>query len=217
MASNVESYFSELKFRLNIIKKQSYETELFLSSRFNVFDYIYVDENQLSDLIADLLNPNGKHGQRDIFLNEFVKLIKKTEFLQEVFPVVYREVGTTLMSKTQRRMDILIEWSEHGIMIENKPWADDQDDQIWDYKKNLERRFNENYIIVYLSKHYQEPALNSINKEDLERLKHNDQFIIISFENDLKMWISNCIKECCSEKIRWFLRDFYDYLVNKFN
>lgn len=217
MTNIVDTYFSELKFRLNIIKQHSFETELFLSTRFNVFDYIYVDENRLSDIISDLLNPTGKHGQADLFLNEFIKLIKRTEFIQNEYPKVNREIGTTLISKTQRRMDILIEWFSHGIMIENKPWANDKDDQIWDYKQYLERRFNEKFLIVYLSRGYQKPTENSITTQNLEILISKNQFIQISFENELNLWIRNCIKECSSEKMRWFLRDFSDYLDNNFN
>ena len=147
MTDSVNTYFSELRFRFDILKKHSLESDLFLSTRFNVFDYVYVDENRLSDIIADLLNPNGKHGQSDLFLNEFIKIINRKDLIQNSPPKVEREIGTTFISRTQRRMDILIEWATYGIMIENKPWAYDQYEQILDYKKNLERKFNDRFII----------------------------------------------------------------------
>jgi hypothetical protein len=217
MTNFVENYFSDLKFRFNIIKKHSTETDLFLSTKFSVFDYIYVDENKLSDVIADLLNPYGNHGQQDLFLVEFVKIIKLDNFNTYTFPKVNREIGTKLISKTQRRMDILIEWETTGIMIENKPWAKDQNEQISDYKEYLTRRFNEKFVIIYLSKNYNKPEKHSISHQDLQILIKKKQFIQISFENELKMWVKNCAKECQSERIRYFLKDFLTYLNNNFN
>ena len=39
-----------------------------LATGFNVFDLIEPDENKLSDILADLLDPKGSHGQGDLFL-----------------------------------------------------------------------------------------------------------------------------------------------------
>jgi hypothetical protein len=217
MTDRVYTYFSELGFRFDILKKHSHESDLFLSKRFNVFDYIYVDENRLSDIIADLLNPNGKHGQSDLFLNEFIKIINRKDLIQGSFPKVIREMGTTFISRTQRRMDILIDWTTNGIMIENKPWADDQYEQILDYKRNLEKRYKDKFIIVYLSKNYQNPSEVSILQNDLNILIQNNQFIQISFEIELLLWIKNCIKESQSDKMRHFLKDFSTYLNDNFN
>src|SRR4051794_32824876 len=36
--------------------------------RFNVFSLIKPDENRLSDILADLLDPDGPHGQGNLFL-----------------------------------------------------------------------------------------------------------------------------------------------------
>ena len=217
MIDKVGTYFSELLFKFEILKKHSLETNLFLSTRFSVFDYIYVDENRLSDIIADLLNPTGKHGQSDIFLNEFIKILNRKELIERSFPKVNREMGTSFISRTQRRMDILIEWTTHGIMIENKPWAEDQYEQILDYKKNLEKRYGEKFIIVYLSKNYQNPSKESISQNELENLIQKNQFLQISFENELLLWIKNCIKESQSDKMRHFLKDFLTYLNDNFN
>lgn len=217
MSSHVYTFFSDLKFRLDIVKQHSAETNRFLSRDFNVFDYIYADENKLSDIIADLLDPIGKHGQADLFLKEFIKLIRRSEFLQKSHPKVSREIRTTLIPKNRRKMDILIEWPTHGVMIESKPWAKDQHEQLWDYKQYLERRFKQNFLIVYLSKRTEKPKEHSISSENLDLLIENKQFIQISFEIHLKEWLRNSFRECESEKMRWFLKDFISYLDNNFN
>ena len=217
MDANVKNYFSELSFRFDIIRKHTYETDMFLSSRFSVFDYIEVDENRLSDLIADLLNPYGKHGQRDLFLNEFLKIISRSELISNHLPKVYREVSTSHILRTQRRMDILIDWNnDFAIVIENKPWALDQENQIIDYKIHLEEKYRNQFLIVYLSKSNQAPDNNSISKDELEILISNNQFVKISFEYELIIWINKCLQKCQSEKIRWYLKDLQNFLEKNF-
>jgi len=213
----IQNYFTELKYRFDTIRKHSYENDLLLSNRFSVFDYICVDENKLSDILVDLLNPIGKHGQRDLFLNLFIKMIGKKDLITNYQPKVYREVGTKFIERTQRRMDILIKWEDFGIMIENKPWAKDQFEQILDYKLNLTKKFKDNFLIIYLSNNKIEPDVSSISKEELSNLKKKNQYIQLSIQSELKFWVEQSFKECQSDKIRWFLKDFIIYIENNFN
>lgn len=199
MIKRIQTYFSEIDFRIQIIRKYNREKDLFLSSQFNVFDYMYADENRLSDIIADLLNPDGKHGQDKTFLNEFVKLLDRKDLIREESPKVKREEGTVLIHAQKRRMDILIEWPNDGIMIENKPWAIDQQKQISDYRDHLNVRFKKDYLIVYLSNN-PSPKDHSISRTELNLLLSNKQFIQINFNRDLKTWVDNCKKECQSKK-----------------
>jgi hypothetical protein len=45
------------------------------ASGFNVFSYVRRDESSLSDVIRDLLDPSGTHGQGRLFLDLFLKSI----------------------------------------------------------------------------------------------------------------------------------------------
>jgi len=42
-----------------------------LAPRFNCFDFINPDENKLSEVLAELLDPKGTHAQGDVFLRLF--------------------------------------------------------------------------------------------------------------------------------------------------
>jgi hypothetical protein len=132
-----------------------------------VFDYIRPKENRLSDLIRDLLDANGAHGQGDIFLRDFIETVCATTPASWTFRSAIRENSTSLIESHRRRIDIVVDLQSFGIGIENKPWADDQEDQIRDYVAHLERRFAGKFVIVYLSSAGEgptsiEPAVSAI-------------------------------------------------------
>ena len=56
-------FFAELTPQLEGARVLAAERDRELAPRFNVFDYVRDDELGLSRIIADLLNPNAKHGQ----------------------------------------------------------------------------------------------------------------------------------------------------------
>ena len=81
----IEGFFHDLAFRYEIFQIQKREIDRHLASNFNVFDYIVPnrDENRLSDIIANLLDPRGSHGQRDIFLRQFLFEVRNAANLPE--------------------------------------------------------------------------------------------------------------------------------------
>ena len=123
----VDNFFSSLQFRFDIFQTAKKEMDVYLACDFNVFDYIAPDENRLSDIIAGLLDPNGKHGQGDVFLREFLKVTGKSENYNVQKRKVIREGPTTYIRKSQRRIDITIDFGKSGIGLENKPWAGEQE------------------------------------------------------------------------------------------
>ena len=64
----LERFFAELGPRLDTARKLDDELDRQLARRFNVFRYLRTDENGLSRMIADLLDPAGDHGQGAVFL-----------------------------------------------------------------------------------------------------------------------------------------------------
>lgn len=220
MKSDVIKFFDDLKFRLNLFQGFKKYTDKYLASKFNVFDYIYQDENRLSDIIADLLDPNGKHGQEEVFLREFLNLIlNRVEKSIAGYDLrkarISREKTTNYLIRSQRRIDITINLGTFGIGIENKPWAGDQEHQLRDYNENLNRQFKGNYLLIYLSGFGAEPQ--SLNQNEKENLKEQKKLLVICYPIEFKEWLQNCYKECNSEKIRYFLRDFIDFVDGKFN
>lgn len=210
---SIERSLSSLAFKLSMLRQAKKELDLYLSSSFNVFTHIRPNENTLSDIIADMLDPQGSHGQKDVFLREFLRITGQMHILDPEKCWVAREKHTDYIEHTRRRIDITIDLGVCGIGIENKPWAVEQPDQIKDYVEYMKKRYSD-FAIVYLSREGSEPQ--SINEKEREKLIREKKLVIFSYGLELRDWLERCYKECKSEKFRWFLRDFIEYIDNTF-
>ena len=188
----------------------------FLSTDFNIFKWIESDENRLSDIIADLLDPSGSHGQNRRFLDAFLEIIKRPDLKAEQLPKVGREVLTTHnRKKPYRRIDIVVDCGNDsfGLGIENKPWTADQKQQLQDYSDHLKEKYKDKFCLIYLTwEGRRDPPEASIERRNLENLKGKGQLICISYNPDILKWIEECSRLCESDRFRWFLRDLMDHL-----
>lgn len=222
MDPDVTSFFSGLSATLENIQLAGEKMNLLLSTRFTVFDYIQPDENGLSDIIADLLKPEGAHGQRSKFLRLFLKRLGLDGDLEASDEVVTghvkieRESRTERIEKSMRRMDIHVRLEEFGqlkgfgIGIENKPWAADLEDQVESYVSHLEKTYSGRFHMVYLSRQGGPPT--NMSDERVRRLSNQRQFSTWSYTGQFLQWIQECRRHCESDRVRWFLRDFESYV-----
>ena len=207
-------FASGLRYRLRLLNQTRVHTDRLIATRFNVFDYIEPNENRLSDIIADLLNPTGNHGQGDTFLTKFAETVCGCTISALPSPLVKREDTTSFIDNYLRRIDILVDFRTFGIAVENKPWANDQIDQINDYVDHLEKKFMGNFVIVYLSPNGTDPKSISVSKS--KRLSSEKKLILSAYTGLFREWLIYCYKQSKAEKIRWFLSDFGDYIEAKF-
>ncbi len=220
--AKLENFFSTLNFNIKNFNEAKKRLNVYLAKDFNVFvDYICPDENAISDMIADLLNPAGSHGQRSAFLKKFLEFIneKLPEKLFVEFDkcTVTREDRARHIGTTKRKIDITLDFGKIGIGIENKPWDRDQKNQVKDYAENLKKKYADKYIIIYLSGDGNPPSSKSIDEQTRKELEDKDKLLVFSYGDDLKNWLENCYKECKAEKMRWFLHDFIDYIETNFS
>jgi len=132
LQEKLDIFFPNLKYRFDILNETTKEMDRYLSTDFSFFYYINPDENLISNIIAELLKPNGKHGQGDLFLKEFLKIIKKQdEYDIKKYITIKREALTTHI-ESDRRIDVLIKFTDSAVAIENKPGWGEQEDQIKD-------------------------------------------------------------------------------------
>lgn len=123
-------------------------------SKFNVFKLasdFYYRENFDSDVICDLLNPKGIHGQGNVFLNFFIDKINKL-FNKNINKFDYEHAEAV---REHNRIDILVrdEQSKHCIIIENN--SHDASDTGRQLPRYYDVMAEEQYIvdaIVYLPK-----------------------------------------------------------------
>jgi hypothetical protein len=212
MVRELEHFFRGLDARLKILRKHQREFDRYLASGLNVFSLLGADENRLSDVLADLLDPAGTHGQGRLFLVAFIRHFDladwKYPFSDDVR--VRRERTTTHIIANRRRVDIEVTFGERSaIAIENKPWAVDQVNQIPDYLLHLDNKYHERYVLIYLSGSGSQPDINECSAMLIRKLR-------IKTYRDLRDWLGICRKECESDKVRWLLADFMSFIEEKF-
>lgn len=197
------NFSSILQQKLKNYREMKRYMDRFLSTDFNVFKRIEPDENTLSDIIADLLNPTGSHGQRRMFLDAFLRRINTNGSLLEQPCEVRREFPCD-----SGRIDILVTFnSGFRIGIENKLGAGEGYDQVRRYRDCLNRVSGGQFRLIYLTPDGREP--DSISPGDENRL------LLMSYCSDILEWLRECCQLCKSDKFRWFLRDFMDYISTR--
>ena len=224
----LERFFNELSPRLDAARNEERERDRRLARNFNAFDYLRTDEQGLSKLIADLLDPKGKHGQGDAFLCRFLDLLA-TEGFDHSDDLRNGRVHTEFPIKDQRRLDIVVHTDRRCLAIENKPYAEDQPDQIKDYLDWLRNHYGD-FLLLYLSPQGEPPDEDSVKPADLQgeageslrimpyhhRAKDawDDDFERTGF--GLTDWLRECRAHCGVERLRWFLREAETYCEKKF-
>jgi hypothetical protein len=183
-----------------------------LSPGFNCFDYITPDEMGLSQIIADMLDPAAAHGQGTTFLRLFLDKLGLEEWPLEDVPDVRTEPPTV----RGRRFDIEVRWANRILVIENKPWAGDQENQLHDYIADLVSRKPRVWQIVYLSGDGHPPPKESISANELETFTRAGNLKVIDYGTWLLEWLQACAAACQSERYRWFLGEFTTYVMAEF-
>ncbi|CAA0199509.1 PD-(D/E)XK nuclease family protein [Tenacibaculum maritimum] len=210
--------FKEIENLINIVKsridahikfKKEYDKQLAFD--FSLFQFFTIGENKISQVLAYFLDENQNHGQGNIFLKEFVRT-----FYDKEIEVIQLENICEKIIKDNRRIDIYIKLKGLTIAIENKIWADDQNNQLKDYSTYLEQQSKGSYLLLYLNPYGSEPKSKSIEKKLKDSLKEQKKLKIISYKDDIISLINNWLVICEADNVSHFLKEFKKYLEIKF-
>ena len=212
------NFYAVLEEKLKSHREAKQHLDRFLSTDFNVFkwffEWIKRKEDFLSDIIADLLNPAGSHGQDRKFLDAFLRRIGKDDLCNRQPHQVTCQAPTYYIDQ-DRKIDILVDFGDFGLGIENKPWpwSKDLEDQLKDYCRHLKKRYGDRrFCVVYLTIPGDNPSENSIRAKMRKNLEQNDQLFCVSYRPNIQDWLRECCQLCESDKFRGFLRDFMNYI-----
>ena len=134
----LQHFFASVNHRVELAETQQRRIDKRRATGFNVFHLIEPDENKLSDILADLLDPKGDHGQGDLFLRLLFKQLglgSNPKLTKNA--TVRREAPTHGILKYRRRMDVFVE-AGALLAIENKLDSLEQKDQVKDYLEHLQ-------------------------------------------------------------------------------
>ena len=236
-----QRFFAELEPRLDTARALETELDRHLARRFNVLDYVRTDELGLSNILADLLDPRGPHGQGTFFLERFVEGLGERVFRPDL--------GTGRISAavekvipSNRRIDVYVQIGNGNLAsclaIENKPYAGDQKNQVKDYLEYLSSQYGKRFVLIYLSPKGEGPSNWSIPESELANWE--GRFAILPYcttesernrdarvdqptrSGDFRLayslvdWIKECCRSCDVDRLRWFLRDAEVFLQRTF-
>jgi hypothetical protein len=213
--SAATAFFANARTQLGLHRAKQLDRDRTEASAFTVFEWIKPDENCLSDIFANLLDPAlGDHGQGTLFLGELFRVagIPMVEGLDKA--EAWLEEDTWLIDNPLRRIDIVVRLPSFGIAIENKPWASDQVDQVADYVEYMRRCYGERFAFFYWSG--QGAAPTSIMPQERERLERAGRLHIWSYQREVREWLEACRHACQAKKVDWFLTDLLGYLARSF-
>jgi hypothetical protein len=159
---------------------------------FNVFQILRVGHLEVtthSPILAELLKPNGVHGQGAAFLRLFLAHFKISGFDADTAKVKMEHSIGAVTDDSGGRIDILIKDGKGAtILIENKIYAGDQPNQMTRYAE-----FYPTAHLFYLTLDRREPE-----GADTVQGIH-----CISYANDVLAWLKDCRKEAaCVHTVR---------------
>lgn len=230
--NEVKRFFDELAPRLETARILDRELDRELAHRFNVFDYLRTNELGLSRVIADLLDPGARHGQGVLFLRIY---LEKLEGFRETlrWPDLH---GTSVRCEekiTEGRIDVVVRikgpgGETHCLVLENKPYAYDQESQVERYLEHFGK--DDRFLLIYLSPTGEGPSEVSVPKDKLREWR--DHFAIMPYvgaqeeqgdgfdeyrlSHSLANWLGECRKDCEVDRLRWFLADMERFCQGRF-
>ncbi len=169
---------------------------------YNVFDVLETKEVKHSKFIASLLDPKGLHYQGDLFLNNFIEVCGIDDF--------GLDISNTQVCRESNNIDIYITDGNKHIIIENKLWTSDHDNQVARYiqiiadkieKSVKEQDLKDRILVLYLTPKSSDieklGGIKTIEKDCLITEKDYGGISVIykhiTYENEILNWL-NVIK-----------------------
>lgn len=175
---------------------------------FSLFRCLLPNERALSDFLARLFDPAEDHGAGPIFLDALLRAANITRQYEPSKTQVHREFPT----KANRKIDIVIDFGDAIIGIENKPWAREQPNQIQDYVDSLVSK-HQQWWLVYLIGDGSAPR--SIDTQAASRLRDAGRLCVVSYQK-LSDAIRSAPQNRDADRTGRLIEDFCHYVREGF-
>lgn len=190
---------------------ERYGAELYGAPRFSVFRLFGDKETTLSRILADLLDPQGLHGQGAIFLNELLRELKREPIIRSDYRSVHvrTEAAVPVEGRlSNRRIDILIETKNDLIGIENKRWTGESPQQVSDYWR---------HIRAEAAKSRKRPAIIFVSSaESVEKDAHRLPYYAAPEHSSVHRLLTSVTPSIRSPKVKEFIADFCNWIIRTF-
>ena len=222
---NNRNELKEVLYRIVLRKiRKLHESAERTGGNFNFFSFLSMERNEVkhSAIIAELLNPNGSHSQRTLFLKLFLKQLQATiqnsssessgrlrSFLERLKPTIDASNELTgfivrtekyvpeLKEQEKGFLDIVIESDDAYIVIENKIDTVDAEGQLEKYCKHIETIEKQTKVLLYLTPKGKKPETKELTlcgKRPVYKLKEFPfPLMCLSYKGFIAKWLDNCI------------------------
>lgn len=199
---------------ISVIRNKYDEISKVTGDKFNIFSILHLESDEVrlhSRLIGELLNPNGSHNQKGLYLKLFIDTLNlettySNDEIDNATVIVEENIGNISDDyENGGRIDLVVKFPNNAqqIVIENKIWASDQFRQLSRYKNEYPSAH-----IIYLTPFEKKPSEESIGETHFD-------VVCITYAKEIKEWIINCLKETYSLPLIREVLNQYLNLINK--
>lgn len=195
-----------------------------LAPDFSPLQFLWLDELMWSRLIAWLLNPRETHAQKGRFLHLFVRSLVPGVGVWSEKDCDQASVKIE-HAFSDGRIDIVVECDERFLIIENKPYAADQDRQLQRYFHYADQlsRAHRKATIVYLTADGRLPSKSSLDHEVAEERQRDGTLVCLSYR-DLALsprlgdpsWLDVCKMASRSPRVASFIEEIQAQIKAEF-
>lgn len=189
---------TELLHSVDKIRTRYNEIARLTGENYNLFEILNVETKEYihTYFLADMLNPKGIHGLGNLPLKLFLQEIEKDALFSDDLRV-FAEKDYGVIDKQNTlggRIDISLEnLSGKSILIENKIYARDQENQLLRYYNTFKDRGDS--FILYLTLDGKTPTDQSITNTSKEESLTESDYLCISYKDHIIKWLKKCHKK----------------------
>jgi hypothetical protein len=166
-------------------------------AKYNIFKVagIDYDEKVMCRVLADLMDPHGRHCQGSRYLRLFLDTLPQKLKDNLSLDVDSTKVTTEYVIDAARRIDIVLYDGKIFVPIEVKILAKDLHNQVHDYFEYAKKQNKGVHVpLIYLTVDGHEPP--DFSKGDMVK----DDYVTISFKDEILEWLEACEREIKESK-----------------
>lgn len=201
---SIQQFISQLFFEIHDEKQHRIQQGL----DFNVFTCLSVEDKEviMCRMLQQILDPYGRHGQGEQFLDIFCK-----EVLKDIGPFNRSELLTARVypeyriPESDRRIDLVIQTDFRFIPIEAKIYAEEQKNQVTDYCRYVSDRMSmfrpqaaKDWKLYYLTLDGHAPSEYSMSEE----WKDSGKIKCISWKYDIAGFLHKLTDLSVPERVK---------------
>jgi hypothetical protein len=190
--ADIEQSAAALLNSVSDIVKRYEERWRWTGGKYNIFQVADIADQEviMCRVLADLLNPQGRHCKGSRYLRLFWEQIALKWENCPALAFEQTRVTVEYVIEWSRRIDIALEDGVIFVPIEVKIRARDQDRQVADYFAFAKKQNNTVHIpVLYLTLNGREPP--DYSKVDLTK----EDYVRLSFKGDILPWLEACLND----------------------